>query len=804
MIGRDVRYAFRVLLASPLFSITAVICLTLGIGANTAIFTLIDRVVLRPLPVRAPHELVLVTEVSESRQSFSLTSVDFETMRHSTALSGLCAFRPWAGFRVSTQAGSRLVPGQLASSNCFDLLGVPAFMGRMLLEADDRPNAPPVVVIGYDFWQQFLQGDRSAVGRTLTLSGRPFTIVGVTPRGFFGLEAGRTIGVTVPLSAQPVVMPGTPLATMPGARWLRLMGRTAPGISADAAQADLQRLRKSAPAAPRTSVQLVSGAQGINDLRRQFALPLRMLMIGVGLLLALSCANLAGLMLARAGAREREIGVRLALGAGRGRVFRQLLTEALMLSALGGLAGVIFAFWSTHAMVALISRGRLAPIVLDLEPDPRLFAFTAIVSILTAITFGAWPAIRATRDAAPEHVLTGNRTVPGRARRTGFVIALQGALSLVLLVAAGLFVRTLVNLRDADLGYQKGTVILASVRPAVSGIPDDRVEALYAALYDAFGRLPGVDSVTASMDTPVSGLSWSAGITVAGRPREAGDPPVFFNFVGPRFLETMGIRLIAGRDIGSGDTATAIPVAVISESVARHYFGATNPIGQQLHIQNALVEVVGVASDVHFRSPRQEGEPIVYRPYLQQLREPAAIEELTFALRTTLPEETILEGVRREVRRIAPDLPLYTTSTLDAQFDASVATERMLATIATFFGGLGLLIVMTGTYGTLAYAAGQRTKELGIRAALGAARRDLAALLLKSALLPLILGLAAGLPLAFAVTRLARSTLFGVAPSDPLTYFASLAVLLIAGAAAAFLPARRAARTDPMVALRQQ
>ena len=803
-LGRDLRYAFRVLRASPVFAAASILSLALGIGANAAIFTLVDAVLLRPLPVPAPHELVVVSEVSPSRQGFSLTSTDFEILRQSRALAGLCAFRPWSGFRIATAAGAQFAAGQLASANCLDVLRVPTVLGRPLVESDDRPNAPPVAVISYDFWQQFFRADPLVVGRPLLLSGLAFTVVGVTPRGFFGLEPGRNVQITVPLSTQPIVMPGTPLATMPGARWLRLIGRLAAGVTADRAEADLQRLRRAVLDTSNATLRLTPGAQGINDLGKQFSLPLRLTLAGVALLLIVSSVNLATLMLARAQARDHEIVMRLALGASRARVARQLFTEAFTLSAIGSVVALPFAFWTAQALVALVSRGR-TPILLDLSLNPRTVGFSACLACVTALLVGVWPSLRATDPFSSTDVTAGVRTASSvRARRLAPLIAAQGAVQVILLVAAGLLGRSLANLSETDLGYRKGTVVLVSVRPAVSGIPEDRVAALYASLQDAFSTVPGVQSVSAAMDIPVGGLSWSAGIIVPGHEPRKDDPAVFFNFVGPRFFETLGIDIIAGRDISATDSAASPPIAVVSESVARRYFGERNALGEFIQVQGKYLEVVGIVSDVHFRSPRREAEAVVYRPYVQQLHEPAAVEELTFALRTHLPEQRLLESVRAATARVAPDLPLYSTSTLDAQFDASVVTERMLAAISGTFGGLGLLIVVIGTCGTLTYAAGQRTRELGVRSALGATRHDIVMLLVKVTLTPLCIGILVGVPLSVTSTRLLRHVLFGTDTTDARIYAGAILILLTTGLAASIVPALRAASVDPTVALRNQ
>jgi predicted permease len=800
---QDVRYAVRLLRKTPAFTLVAVLSLALGIGANAALFSLVDAVLLKTLPVRAPDKLVLLAERNDSQQIMAFTSSRFETLRQSEALQGLCAFRPWPGFRLTTAASAELVMGQLVSGNCFSVLGVPALVGRTLTEDDDR-NGMPVAVISHVFWHRHFAADPAIVGRTLELQGRAFTVVGVTPRGFHGMEAGRAIDISVPLSSQPVLMPGTRLLNSPTARWLRLLGRLAHGVPRDQAYADLQRLWLQTPdtnveSDPPPRLEVLSGSQGINDLRRQFSLPLRLLMLAVGLLLLLACANLASLLVARAQAREQEIGLRLALGAGRGRIVRQLLTESIVLAIGGGLLGLVFAYWSIDAIIAILSRGRL-PIVLDVDPDFRLLTFTLGISLVTSLLFGALPALRTTQADLQPHLHTTRTIAGGQRFRYAALVGAQATLSLVLVTAAGLFVRSLAKLHDVDAGFQKGEVLLVGVRPGIGGYDKERARQLYADLYDRFSRLPGVRSVTLSMDTPLGGLSWSETIATSARPRRPDDPAVYFNFVGSRFFETMGIPLVSGRDFTGQDDSRAA-TAIISESVARRYFSNRTPPGEHLLIGDAPVEIVGVVKDVRYRSIRDDTQETVYRPYLQQ---PGSWEQLTFALRTDMDPKILTDVVRREVRALAPTVPLYSVSTLSAQFDGSIATERLLASLSGFFGGMALLLMAIGVYGTLTFAVSHRTRELGVRLALGAERRDIARLLLGGALGPVCVGLLVGLPVAFAATQVTQRALFGIASSDPVSYSAGAVLLVAVAAAAAWIPARRAARTDPMTTLRHE
>jgi len=795
--AQDVRYAFRLLRKSPTFTGVAVLSLALGIGANTAIFSLVDAVLLKTLPVHAPEELVLLAEVAGPRHVLSFTVPDFAALRTSQALDGLCAFRP-AGFRVTTQAGPEMITGQLLSGQCSSVLGVRALIGRMLTEEDERSGGiEPVAVISHAFWQRHFAAEPTAVGRALEVQGRAVTIVGVTPPEFFGLEPGRTIDVSVPLSSQPLLLPGAPLLQSPRARWLRLIGRLGPGISLQTANADLHRIWRQVQVASRSTsvdarLELVSGAQGINDLRRQYSLPLRMLTLAVGVLLLLACANLGSLLLARGRAREHEIGLRLSLGASRGRIVRQLLTEAVLLSAAGGAAGLAFAHWGSGMIVSLLSRGR-TPIVLDLTPDLRLLGFTAIVSLATGLILGTIPAVRATRRSELQTQLqksTRSATPRDRLQQAG-PIAAQAALSLMLVTGAGLFARSLEQLRQIDVGFDKDRVLLVRV-PQARGVYQD--------LYARFESLPTVRSVTLLMDTPLGGLSWASGFSFPGRASQIDDLQSYFNFVGPQFFETMGIRLVEGRDFRAEDDERAPPVAVVNHSFARRYFPGRSALGERVQVGKALVEIVGVAKDVRYRSIRDEAADVVYRPYLQQ---PDGYG-LTFAIRADMPASTLGDLVRRAVRDGAPGLPVAELTTLDAQYDASLATERLMATLSGFFGAMALLLVGMGVYGTLSYGVSQRTRELGVRLALGAQRHDITHLILGGALSPVLVGVLVGVPLSLMASRVAHATLFGVTSSDPATYAACSAVLLAVAAAAALVPAYRAARIDPIAALRQE
>jgi predicted permease len=802
---QDLRYALRLLRKSSAFTVTAVLSLGIGIGMNTAIFSLLDAVLLQNLPVRAPEELVVLAERFGSRESFSFSSPALAALKKNDTLTGLSAFRPWR-IRTTLHGDPQLVNGQLVSGDYFGLLGVRAYLGRTLTKQDDQvPGANPVAVLSFRYWQREFSSDANAIGRTIELQGYPFTIVGVAAPEFFGLEPGKEVDITAPLTMQPVIMPGTPLLNSPNAKWLRLVGRRKPGAALTQAQADLAlRWAQLLAASPRrrgaadSRLEVLPGRQGLYDLRRQFSLPLRALMAAVALVLLVACANLASLLLARATARRQEIGLRLSLGATRGRLLRQLLTESTLLAVAGGICGVALAYWVSPLLVAVMSRGR-DPIILDLAIHARTLFFTLLVSLATGLLFGIGPALRATR----QECLHGARLAGTRPRRwTAALIVSQVSLCLVVLACAGLLLGSLRKLQHVDAGFRKDHVLLMSIRPGLSGYNGPRSEQLYADLYQRFSALPGVRSVTLSMDTPLGGVSYTSGASLPGSTAQQSDAlQVNVNSVGPRFFETMGIPLLRGRELGPRDDDRGPRVAVISESVALNLFRGRSALGEHINIDQSSMEIVGVTKDTRYHSLREPAQPMVYRPYLQMRK---TWEELFFGIRTTGDPDAITALVRRELHNAAPDVPVFSLSTLEKQVDATLVQERMVSTLSAWFGGFALLLASIGLYGRLAYAVVERTREIGIRLALGARRTVVMWAILREVIALVLCGLAIGLPLAIASARAIRSLLYGLPPFDPSTLSAVAVTILGVAALAGYVPAFRASRVDPMVALRYE
>jgi predicted permease len=807
-LARDLRYGLRALRRNRMFASVAVLTLALGIGANTAIFSIADAVLFRTLPVSNPRDLVVLRQRGPAGDIFPFNSAAAADLAGShDVLSGVAAFRPALNTLVSVNGETEVALTQSVSGNYHAVLRVRAIIGRTLTEQDREP----VVVISHRYWQRRFGGDQNVVGRALEMQGRSFTVVGVTPSEFFGTQPGRHVDVTAPLGAQTVTMP-------PNARWLYLVGRLVPGVSREQARAAL-RVRweqlaaaGSLPPRPPVTLELDSGAQGLNELRREFSLPLRILMAAVGVVLLVACANLAGLLIVRSSARQQEIAVRLSLGAARGRIVRQLLTESVLLAAAGGAAGLALAYWATNLLLAMMSRGR-GPIVLDVAPNARTLAFAAVVTIATAALFGLLPALGASRtDVQPRLKLSASGADSTRNTWGRAVVAAQVALLVLLLTSAGLFTRTLQKLRSVDAGFRQDQVLVVSVSTG-SAYPGDRTRALYEELYARFGALPGVQSVSMSMDTPPAGeLSMCGGIEVPGRPADPEDaPPVCRNFVGPLFFETMGIPVMAGRDFEPGDDARAQHRVVISESVARRYFGVEDPLGRQILVGGSMprtrvsASIVGVVKDVRYTSLRADAPLMIYRPYRQETGAPAN----TFLIRTSsVTAEALAPLLRAEIRAAAPALPPPSVVSLEDRVAAVLVEERMLAALSSAIGALAAILAAIGIYSTVAAAVARRQREIGIRMALGALPGQVARMVVSEAFGIVGGGLAIGVPAAIATALAARAVLAGVlfelSPTDPLILSSSAVAILAIASLAAYVPARRASRIDPVAAIKYE
>ena len=810
----DVRYALRALRASPGFAIVAILSLGLGIGANTAIFSLINAVVLRTLPVERPEELMQVTMAGQERGTV-FTNPLWEAIRdRQDVFSGVFGY---SGTEFNLTAGGeiRRANGTWVSGDYFSTLGVRPALGRLLVRADDVRGCPPVAVLGYGFWQSEYGGSRAVIGKTISLDRTPHTIVGVADPSFFGVNVGELAQVYVPLCLRS----GLDSRTM---WYLRLVGRRKPGV---APQQVAARVAAIAPAvyestvperwgvAERTAylkngLSVVAAANGLSPIRRQYQRALMVLMAVVVLVLFVACANVANLLLARAAARGREIAIRLAIGAARRRLVRQLLTESVLLAGLGAIAGVVFARWGTSLLIGLLSRGQL-PVSLDVGLDGRVLAFTLGVAILTGLLFGLAPAWRATRvDPQAALKANGRGVAEGHSRFTigKALVVGQIALSLVLVIGAGLLLGTFRNLVTLDPGFRSEGVLIVSVNLRNAGYQSGRYEPVHRDLLDRFRALPGVQAAAASVLTPISGSSWNDFIRVDGfTAKSADDALAYFNQVTDGYFAAMGTPLLAGRDFDTRDRLGASPVVIVNEALARKFFHGASPLGKYYRLVEhdslgAPIQIVGVVKDAKYEELREEALPTAYLPLSQDSgQSPYA----NYVLRTAGAPSSLAPSVKAMVAEVNRAIALDLTP-LSQQVDASLARERLLATLSGFFGALAMLLATIGLYGMLSYSVARRRNEIGVRIALGAGQERVMRLVLGEVVRLVIIGVVLGTVAAFFSTRVMTSFLFGLSASDPTTMIGSAGILAAIGLAAGALPAWRAARVDPIAALREE
>ena len=836
----DLRYGLRMLARNPGCTAVAVLTLALGIGANTAIFSLMDAVMLKALPVHKPEQLVLFFEGSDEGMRISdgvgeggrwkyYSYPLYEYLRdHNQFFQGICAFRLGEDRLSVTVVGrpsgesAQEVMGHLVSGNYFSVLGVNAILGRTLSPEDDRPGARPAAVISYGYWKQSFGGDPAVVGKVVDLNGTPFTIVGVTPREFFGERVRRSPDFWLPMVMQPQIMLRESFLKDPHIYWVNLMGRLKPGAGRQQAQAGVTvQLRQclTSQAGSQISphvrkeieksyISLAPGGPGISGLRERYSKPLHILMAVVALVLLIACANVANLLLSRAAARHKEISVRLALGASRVRLIRQMLTESLLMAGLGGALGAVFAAWGVRILVSKFTGSSSR---LDVSPDLRVLSFALAICALAAILFGLVPALRSTRvELAP--ALKASSFSPGATGRRWSLgkglVSFQAAMSLLLLVGAGLFVRTLQKLEAEDLGFNRQHVLLVGIDPRLAGYKPAQLAPLYQRLIDRVNALPGVRSASLAAYSLMSGNSSTSNISVEGyTPPPGQDMNIHVNVVGWKYFETAGTPMLLGREMGLQDTASSLKVAVINATMAHDFFGDQNPIGRRFGFgddpkHSGDIEIVGVAADAKYSNLRQKPEPMVFLPVLQMRGDAAYVWELE--LRTAGDPRSAATEVRSALAGIDKGLPATKLKTLSEQVDDSLDQERTISQLSSVFGLLALTLACVGLYGVMAYRVARRTSEMGIRMALGAGSSDVLWMVLREALLLVLAGIAMGIPAAIGAGHLISSMLFGLTPSDPVTI--SLATLLLVAVAvlAGYLPARRASRVDPMVALRYE
>jgi predicted permease len=861
---QDLRYAIRMLRKQKSLTAIALLSLALGIGANTALFSIVDAMLLKMLPVKDPERLVLFRSVaprefsvgsytgnsntdpaSGQRTMTSFPYQSFQRMREQqSALAELFAFGN-VGVTVSADGQADVATGQAVSGNYFTGLGVQPELGRVLTDEDDKPGATAAAVLSHRYWQQRFGGNHAIIGKQINLNNVAFTVIGITPPGFDGtMGVGSTQDVTVPIAWEPQLYVDRQRSNMSGAGvwWLRLMGRLKPGATAEQARSQLElafhqsvvehRIARQAQAQanggnpisnldPKQYPRLFldPGGQGEMNTRQSFAPSLYLLLGVVGLVLLIACANVANLLLARAGSRQKEISLRLALGASRWRLMRQLLTESVLLSVCGGVLGIAFALWIKDGLLVVTDWGGRGMRALEPQLDWRVLGFTIVLSFVTGIVFGLAPAWRTTRADLTPTLKDGGRgssTVHRSLLSRGLVV-LQVALSLLLLVGAGLFVRTLINLQRVEPGFNTRNLLLFGVQPGLIGYKDEKLTQLYAQLSERLEAVPGVQAVTFSRQALLSqSLSSSSvylrsALNVApdseGRIKSSGE--CYRHQVRENFLAAMGIPLLSGRTFGPQDDIKAPKVAVVNQTFVKQYFPNENAVGKRFTFDSSKpddIEIIGVAQDAKYTRQRDEVPPTVYSSYRQE----KSMSNAVFEVRTIGEPTSVLSAVRQAVREVDPNLPLNNVKSQIEQADETLRMERLFAKLLTLFGLLAQQLACIGLFGVMAYAVSQRTHEIGIRMALGANRLHVLRMIVKQGMTLALLGVALGLVSAYVVTRYLESwmnlsrMLFGVKLSDPITYAAIAVSLTLIALVASYIPARRATKVDPLVALRYE
>jgi putative ABC transport system permease protein len=823
-IAQDLRYALRTMRKNPGFTATAVLSLALGIGANTAIFSILNAVILRPLPVEDPQQLVQI-KLGEGGDG-EVTNPIWEQVRdHQQAFSGVLAYSP-DRFDLADGGESHFAEGLWVSGDFFRVLGVPAMQGRIFTKNDDQrgQGQGAVAVIGYSFWKRNFAGDSSVIGKTIRLNRHTFEIVGVTPPWFRGLDVDRSYDVALPIGTKPILRTDESALDNRLAWWLLMIGRISPGESLPQAR---DRLNASAPEIFRatmppgvppqvqkeylkTSFALRPAATGFSDTGGRYRIALFALIAIAGIVLLIACANIANLLLARAAARQREFSVRMAIGASRSRIVRQLMTESLLLSMSGAGVGFLFALWGSRLLVRLLSTSG-NPIDVDLSPDARVLTFTIAVTILTAVLFGFAPAFRGTRLALNQVLKEGTRGALQGGTRFNLGKALvigQVALSLVLLVGAGLFLGTLRNLLTVDAGFNRHNVLLVKADLQQAGVGKPQRIRMYEEILNRLRAISGVESAATSVLTPITGAGWNGFTYPEGfTPQSERDSLIFFNRVSPAYFKTMRTPLLLGRDFSERDDFHAPLVMILDESTARHFFGQANPIGKTIGMdkrdggsEKDLYHVVGVVKDAKYN---RIDEARKRTAYLVSGQDPDPAPMISYEVRSERPVEELIPSVRSVISGVNRGISLEFRN-FETQVNESLLQPRIVALLSSVFGMLALLLAMVGLYGITAYSVARRRGEIGIRMALGAQARSVVWLMLRDVAVILVAGMSVGFAVSLGAGRLVKSLLYGVQPNAPVQLAGAAILLALATAIAAYIPARRAARIDPMAALREE
>jgi predicted permease len=830
---KDITFGMRMLAKSPGFTAIAVITLALGIGANTAIFSLMDQILLQRLPVKNPNELVIlrapgpvtghVSSDGDNAESFSYPM--YKGLRdNNSVFSGILARYNFSA-SVASRGQTDRASGELVSGNYFEVLGVQPAIGRVFSQDDDRvPGAQPVVVLSHSYWTRHFGGDPSVLNKVLLINNVEMTVVGISQAGFFGVQVGKTPDIFVPMMMTPQMTQYGETLDGWNDYWMKVLARRKPGISEKQAEAGINAvykplieeqlpLIKSAWSADKRQkfldkkVFLSSGARGRMIAQRDAGAPLVTLFVMVALVLLIACTNVANLLLARGASRQREFAIRTALGASRGRMIRQLLAESLLCAFGGGALGILLGTWLMRILTPMVvSSAGIQGLTEHL--DPTVLAFAIGATLLSGVFFGLIPAWRVTRLGVSDVIKDQGSTSSASVAHVGFrklLVAGQVAFTMLLLAGAGLFTRSLWNLRNQDLGMKTDNVITFSIEPALNGYDTPRSSALFDQLRARIAAVPGVRSVGTGDVPTLTGDDEGTNITVEGGPQLAEElQDVDYDAVSPGYFSTLGIPLLSGREFNEGDGATAPRVAIASEAMVKRFFPGRNPLGAHFAFGGGKVkpdiEIVGVVKDVKQEHVSSAAYPYVYLPYAQRPK----LTGMTFYVRSTQDPLLLGSSLQWQVRELDANLPVYDLKTMDRVVEEDLFAARIVAVLSASFAGLAALLAALGIYGVLAYVVVQRTREIGIRMALGAVAGQVRLLIVKEVGSMVLIGVGVGLPLAYGLARFSESLLYGVHAGDPLVYALGLGLIALIALAACFIPARRATRVDPLVALRYQ
>ncbi len=843
--AQDISYALRQLRRSPGFAAVAILTLMLGIGANTAIFTLVNTIMLTRLPVSHPEQLAIFHWISHSKGPFPWNSsssyggcdmkdpgsgnsncsfsypdyVNFQA--NSKSFQDIAAYGGGFGVQVDRNGQSTRGNGHYVSGNYFSVLAVRPLHGRLLAPADDVSGASPVIVLEYNYWQKQFGGDPNAVGTSINLNGVSFNIVGVTAPEFFGITPGSRPNMWTPLHVVEVLRKDRKTQFEARTIWLYLIGRLKPGVTMEQARVEEEVLFRGSlahtaeviaalppdPERPRRTIDanlsmaMTSAERGLANLRSQYSNELFILMGVTGLVLLIACANIANLLLARASARRREIAIRLAIGASRGRLLRQLLTESLLLALLGGAAGLIASYWASRGIVLIVFRSPSPTLLAMFRPNFLVFAFATGIATFAAILFGVIPALTSLRVSPGATLKAAGGIAGGGARGEGHsglgraLVAMEMAVALVLVIGAGLFLRTLIHLETLDPGFRADHLLTFNISPTSAKMPEDKIPAFGQELYRRLAALPGVESVTWSGDRLLVGNLWTTGLKIQERP-EFGEVDSQAMDIGPGFFETLKLPLLAGRSVTAADCRKDSNVMWVNQQFVTHNLKGGNAIGLHMVQDKKLIEIVGVVGDTKFQSLRDKFAPGIFFP--------KSDGDFTFQLRTMGKPESLDAAVRKVVSEIASNMPVSNMQSLQEGIDGNLSAEHSMAKLSTGFGLLALVLAAIGIYGVLAYSVARRTSEIAIRMSLGAMPGNIMRLVLGEGLRAAAIGAVAGLLGSWGLTRLVADLLYEVKPLDAVTFVGATVALFVVAALACYIPARRAMRVAPMTALRYE